>query len=227
MVSAESEPLADQKNALRGAMRQRRDRLPEADRERAEILAATRLEELPEILESIERRAVLAGYAAVRRELDPARALEWARERGARIAWPRIDDGGRPRLRLHLATGSSSLRPGRFGIPEPDAASLEVAAGEVALMIVPGLAFDRAGHRLGFGGGYYDELLRGEAGAPRPTFVIGLGYDFQLVDDCPANDRDARVDCVVTDARVVRCAAAPAPQPAPAATPPARGRTDA
>jgi 5-formyltetrahydrofolate cyclo-ligase len=69
---------------------------------------------------------------------------------------------------------------------------------------VPGLAFDGRGNRLGFGGGYYDEWLAAAADR-RPGLVVGLGYDFQVVDACPADERDARVDCVVTDARVIRC----------------------
>lgn len=110
---------------------------------------------------------------------------------------------GSQRLTFHLASGGD-LRPGRFGIDEPDASCPEVQAGDVAVMIVPGLAFDGAGRRLGFGGGYYDGVLAPEGGR-RPLFVVGLGYDFQIVATCPADGRDARVDCVVTDTRVIRC----------------------
>jgi 5-formyltetrahydrofolate cyclo-ligase len=115
----------------------------------------------------------------------------------------RRQGGGRPRIRFHLAA-LSDLRPGRWGIQEPDAQCPEVRAADVAVMIVPGLAFDASGRRLGFGGGYYDEVLAGQ-GTGRPRLVVGLGYDFQVVDVCPADEHDARVDCVVTDARVIRC----------------------
>ena len=109
-------------------------------------------------------------------------------------------------LRLHLAA-SGDLRAGRYDIQEPDAGAPGVAPGDGAVMVVPGLAFDAAGRRLGFGGGYYDELLAGRA-TGQPPFVVGFGYDFQVVDTCPADERDVRVDCVVTEARVIQCGAA-------------------
>jgi 5-formyltetrahydrofolate cyclo-ligase len=71
-------------------------------------------------------------------------------------------------------------------------------------MILPGLAFDRDGRRLGYGGGYYDEAV-GRLRAAGRGFLVALGYDFQLVERCPAGDGDVTVDCVVTDAQVVRC----------------------
>jgi 5-formyltetrahydrofolate cyclo-ligase len=74
------------------------------------------------------------------------------------------------------------------------------------VILLPGLAFDQEGHRLGYGGGYYDEvgaLVRREGKA----LLVGLGFDFQLVDRCPAADGDVDIDRVVTDARVVRCRA--------------------
>jgi 5-formyltetrahydrofolate cyclo-ligase len=194
-------------------MGQRRTRIPDDERARAAAAVAGRLAALPELRAATDGQAVLAGFVAIRRELDPEIALAQARARGGRLAWPRVDDGGSPRLRFHLAA-RAELRPGRFGIPEPDASSPEVPASEIAVVIVPGLAFDSTGHRLGFGGGYYDEVLHDEDGgsgrlATRPRFVIGVGYDFQVVDACPAGERDARVDCIVTDARVIRCPASP------------------
>jgi 5-formyltetrahydrofolate cyclo-ligase len=110
-------------------------------------------------------------------------------------------------LRLHVTGSAVELVRGRFGIDEPGGTTPEVAPAEVAVMVVPGLAFDAAGRRLGFGGGYYDELLAAPTDlARRPAFVVGFGYDFQVVDNCPADERDGRVDCVVTEARVIHCA---------------------
>ena len=94
--------------------------------------------------------------------------------------------------------------PGPFGILEPDRGAPEVPLERIDLFLVPGLAFDGQGHRLGFGGGYYDEigaLLR----AAGRGLMIGLGFDFQLVESCPAGEGDVSLDCLVTDARVVRC----------------------
>jgi 5-formyltetrahydrofolate cyclo-ligase len=84
-----------------------------------------------------------------------------------------------------------------------------VSIGQLDLVIVPGLAFDAQGGRLGFGGGYYDGALAAARGAGRPA-LIGLAYDFQIVDACPVGPGDLPVDLVVTEARVLRRAAAPA-----------------
>src|SRR3569623_1585019 len=91
--------------------------------------------------------------------------------------------------------------PERQGAARAAADLPEVGAGDIDLMLVPGLAFDGAGHRLGTGGGYYDEWLE-QAGPARPH-VVGLAYAFQVVDACPSEPRDQTVDAVVTAARVL------------------------
>ena len=199
-------------------MSERRSHLDAGVRAEAARAAGERLLALPELQQAGARGAVVAGFVATRGELDPTPVLDEVRRAGGRVALPRVTDG-RPRLRFHVADGAS-LRPGRFGILEPDSACPEVASADVALMIVPGLAFDGAGHRLGFGGGYYDEVLgAGDGGlaAPgatpsaRPACVVAYAYDFQVVDACPATERDAQVDCIVTDRRVIRCASGTPP----------------
>src|SRR5450432_669340 len=225
MASAELAALADQKRALRRVMGERGERVAADERVREAAAAGVSdlLGHLPEWQSASRRGAGIAAFAAVRGEIDPAAALTAARLAGARLAFPRVPRAGeadqaavsgapRPRLRLHLA-GLEDLRPGRFGIPEPAVTSPELEPEEIAVMLVPGLAFDRLGNRLGFGGGYYDEWLTGggpvpegaSAKARRPGLVVGVGYDFQLVEACPAGPHDARVDCVVTPARVIRC----------------------
>jgi 5-formyltetrahydrofolate cyclo-ligase len=211
MASAESADLSDQKRALRRAMADGRSGMGAGERVRAAERITERLVALPEVLDAVDRGACVAGFAATAGEIDPARALAELRLGGARVAFPRVSAAdevpapgvGRPRLHFHVA-GPGELQRGRFGILEPAATAPEVVADDIAVMLVPGLAFDARGRRLGFGGGYYDEWLIAAA-TRRPGAVVGLGYDFQVVDACPAGERDARVDCVVTEARVIRC----------------------
>ncbi len=101
------------------------------------------------------------------------------------------------------------MAPGPYGLLEPLASAPEVGAEAIDVMILPGLAFDRQGRRLGYGGGYYDEAA-GRLRAAGRGFLVGVAYDFQIVDDCPAGAADVGVDCVVTERRVVRCAGGPA-----------------
>jgi 5-formyltetrahydrofolate cyclo-ligase len=106
-----------------------------------------------------------------------------------------------PRLRFHVIGPDVRLQAGRFGLSEPPATAPELRAGDMAVMLVPGLAFDAAGRRVGFGGGYYDGVIdEARAGG---AAVIGFAYDFQIVDRCPAGADDRAVDSVVTDARVI------------------------
>jgi 5-formyltetrahydrofolate cyclo-ligase len=193
-----SAALAGAKGALRRAMRERRDALEPEEREALTVAAIERLVALP-VLAGVGK-GVVAGYIAFGGELSPAGALAYVRDVGGTVALPRVCDAV-PRLRFHRQESGVRLRKGRFGIKEPPETSPEVRPGEVAVMIVPGLAFDAAGRRVGFGGGYYDGVIdEARAGG---AVLIGFAYDFQIVDTCPAGPDDRSVDLIVTDARVI------------------------
>jgi len=189
-------------------MRDRRGALSEAQRREASEAAARALVALPE-LGDVRGRAV-AGYAAVRGELDPAPALAALVGQGARVHLPRVGAGACELAFCPVAPGDV-LRAGAFGIPEPAAVSDEVEARALDIVIVPGLAFDAGGGRVGSGGGYYDAALAGVPATERPM-LIGVGYDFQIVDRCPVTDADVGVDVVVTETRVLRCGGGDAPK---------------
>jgi len=197
--------LVEEKRVLRRAMSDRRAALAPEERADRSRQAARRLAEMPELAGA---RAV-AGFLAVRSEIDPAEALAEVGRRGATVVYPRVS-AGQPRLRFHWVAGPDDLRPGAYGILEPQEACPEVAPRDLDVILLPGLAFDAAGRRLGYGGGYYDEvggLVRREGRA----LLLGVGFDFQVIDRCPAGDGDVTIDGVVTDARVVRCRGEAAP----------------
>jgi 5-formyltetrahydrofolate cyclo-ligase len=189
-------------------MGERRAGLPAAERLARSNAAAARLLALPE-LASVAGR-MIAGYVAVKGELDPASALAYVAAHGGQVALPRVCAEA-PRLRFHeIEAGAAPPLPsGPFGLCEPDAARPEVPIGQLDFVIVPGLAFDARGGRLGFGGGYYDGALATARAGGRPA-LIGLAYDFQIVDACPVGPGDLPVDLVVTEARVLRRPASPA-----------------
>ena len=89
---------------------------------------------------------------------------------------------------------------GRFGILEPIEA-MKTAYKNIGLVLVPGIAFDMQGHRIGYGFGYYDKFLRK---VPK-SIKIGLCFDFQVVDKIPNEEHDVAVDFVVTDERIIEC----------------------
>ncbi len=205
MAPPSSPDLSDQKRALRREMSERRAALSDDERRARSAAATARLLALPELAEAAGR--TIAGYVAAKGEIDPAEALARLAADGATVALPRVSAAA-PRLRFHRAP-IDGLVPGRFGLMEPAASTPEVAVDALDVVIVPGLAFDDAGHRLGFGGGYYDGGFADRPGA-RHAPRIGLAYDFQVVARCPAGDGDVGVDVVVTDARVLRAGAGPA-----------------
>lgn len=194
----------DDKQALRADLRGRRQALDPATRAERSRAACARLRALSEF----ERAGTVAGFVALadRGEIDPGGALDEVWRRGGSVVLPRVTATA-PRLRFHSVERGAALRPGGFGLREPDAGWPEVAAGDVDVFVVPGLAFDAGGGRLGYGRGYYDEIARTvrRSGRPGRPLLVGFGYDFQVVDRVPVGPDDAPVDCVVTDARTMRC----------------------
>jgi 5-formyltetrahydrofolate cyclo-ligase len=96
----------------------------------------------------------------------------------------------------HLAT---EIVAGKFGVREPAATCAEIAFDKFDLMLVPGMAFDLTGNRLGRGRGFYDRLLVETSG-----IKCGVGYDFQLLEKIPVEPHDAKVNFIVTPDRLVR-----------------------
>ena len=140
---------------------------------------------------------VVSFYAAGGGEVDPRPLAREALRRGVTVCYPRVE--GRGRLSFRRVRRLSDLAAGALRIFAPRADSPRVPARRIALFLVPGLAFDASGGRLGRGGGYYDAALRG-----MPGLKVGLGYDFQLVGRVPRTRRDVRLDLVVTESAVHR-----------------------
>ena len=131
----------------------------------------------------------LALYSAIHNEVLTEMVASCALEAGKRVAYPRVAGEA---LEFFEISGPEDLAPGSFGVPEPtggDRLSLAV----LDLVVVPGIVFDRTGHRLGYGRGYYDRAL----GGCRPDCKkVGFAYGFQLVDSLPsveAHDRTLSV----------------------------------
>lgn len=187
-----AEELAATKAALRAsALRARRD-LSAGERQRAAERAVTRLAALPEV----HRARVVLLYAAMRDELDPAGLLPILAERGVRSVFPRVRGDG---LELAAASDPRSLRPGYRGIREPVGPAFDPELVDVA--VVPGVAFDVTGGRIGQGGGHYDRLL---PQLSERSLRIGACFACQVVPRVPRGGHDALVDVVVTERAAYR-----------------------
>jgi 5-formyltetrahydrofolate cyclo-ligase len=94
----------------------------------------------------------------------------------------------------------SELEPGYFGVPEPVDKCPEVDTGDIDLVIMPGIAFDREGGRIGYGGGFYDRFL---IKMERKVDRIAPAYDFQVVDEVPVDLWDIRIDGIITNREII------------------------
>lgn len=151
-------------------------------------------------LDSFAGADVISAYVPLRFEIDPGLAVERARKHGRTIALPRVDPATRE-LTLHRYEPADELEESAFAVREPLVGAPKVDPLAVDVVLVPGLAFDLSGHRLGYGQGFYDRLLPRTSRAQR----IALAFDFQLLAEVPTFPHDVPVDYVVTDRRVLRC----------------------
>lgn len=187
------------KSSLRKSILAVRDALASEDVRRASLRAAALVEGLDPWRSA---REVLV-YFAFRGEMDAAPLLEHLLSRGTRVLAPRCRPGETGVLDVACISCLSELAPGAYGIlePHPDhCPPLAAFAPDVAL--IPAVAFDRKGGRLGFGQGYYDRLLAGPEF--ESTYLIGLAHEFQVVEHLPLDPWDRPVHAVVTQSEVIR-----------------------
>lgn len=184
---------AEQKAALRSAALAARDRAAAAAGPKAPLMIARRL--LGDFV--FMKGAIIAGYAAVRGEADPFPLMAALANQGHALCLPQTLE---ETLVFRAWKPGDPLVVGRFNIPEPDAKAKERRPD---LVLVPLLAFDRHGYRLGYGGGFYDRYLS-EHRAKRTIRAIGIAYAGQKVDELPREPTDEPLDAVVTEESVIR-----------------------
>jgi 5-formyltetrahydrofolate cyclo-ligase len=183
-----SEDLVRRKAELRALLLTRRRAAAGSD---AAVAVADRL--LDEI--GVPQAAVVSGYWPLAGELDPRPCLRRLAARGQRLALPRMQGQDRP-LAFHAWRWDDPLALGRFGVMEPDPAQPLVTPD---VLLVPLLGFDRRGHRLGYGKGYYDRTLRALREGGAAPLAIGLAFALQEVGDVPVGPADQPLDAVVTE----------------------------
>lgn len=142
----------------------------------------------------------VALYAAIGAELPTARLHGALTAAGATVAYPLVGRG-RPTLSFHVVADPAALVPtGRYRIPSPvPGAHREVPLEALDLVVVPGIAYDRQGMRLGYGAGYYDRTV----GRLAPARLAGLGYDLQVVEAIPSGPHDLRLGAIATESGVL------------------------
>ncbi len=173
------------KKELRNWVRQRKKEMTEEEVCRKSALLARKLFAAP----FYQKASVIYGYLSYNQEVRTLPILARALEDGKRVAVPKVYG---EEMRFVYLSDLSQVVPGYRGIPEP-AVDTPVARDPAALVLMPGLAFDEAGHRIGYGGGFYDRFLALEPEHP----TVALCYDFQVFPALETQAHDIPVDYVL------------------------------
>jgi 5-formyltetrahydrofolate cyclo-ligase len=179
----------DPKAVLRREAMARRDALPaDARKAAAEIIAARKFPL------AVAPGTIVSGFMPLKSEINPLPLLRTLADAGAQLALPVVAGRGEP-LIMRAWHWGVPLIEGVWGIREPKPEAAEV---EPDILLVPLLAFDRAGHRIGYGAGYYDLTMTGLR-AHKAITAIGIAFADQEIPLVPATPRDARLDLVLTE----------------------------
>ncbi len=190
----DSTRLFPDKKSLRAQCLAARERIAPDEAKAASLEVAKHLLNL--ILDSV---AVVAGYRAVRGELDVFEAMARLSGRGHELCLPVVVAPREPLIFRRWRIGHA-LEIGPYGIEIPPAAEPELIPGAV---IVPLAAFDKAGHRLGYGAGFYDATIHRLRQSQKNVQIIGVAFTAQQVEHIPAEPHDERLGAVVTEKGIV------------------------
>jgi 5-formyltetrahydrofolate cyclo-ligase len=183
------------KSQLRQDMRRRRQALEPLSQRAAAEAATNHLTRLP----AWPGARRIALYLASDGEVDTRPLAARCRDSGKQLFLPVIDQ--RNLLQFAEWVDGVELLPNRYGIPEPPDSSARCPAAELDILVLPLVAWDRGGGRLGMGGGFYDRALAGIDG----PVLVGLAHALQEVPQVPRDDWDITLDFVATDSDLHQC----------------------
>ena len=188
-----ADQIPRQKELLRNEALARRDASPPTQRQAAaETIAARKFPV------AIARGAVVSGFMPMKSEINPLPLLKRLAAEGAKLALPVVAGRGKPLIMRAWEFGGP-LDAGVWGIRQPKADAPEI---DPDILIVPLAAFDRSGHRIGYGAGYYDMTITRLRGM-KSVVAIGIGFAAQEIPRVPATERDARLDLVLTEREII------------------------
>lgn len=179
------EEALELKKNLRCDMKARRNALTDEEKKHAAANCLSKLKELPEFMNA----DWIYAYIACRNELETAYIISWCLSYGKHVAVPKVQGEF---MHFYEITALSDCVPGAFGILEP-AGEEKDRITTPGFMLVPGLAFDKNGNRLGYGGGFYDKYLASH----EEIITAALGYDFQIVEKVPSEPHDKKMDYLI------------------------------
>lgn len=201
---------ADPRQSLRRTMRQRRATLSARERMKASQMVAEHVLSMVEL----QTPCVVAVYWAMRSELPLLHAVSALQRVGHQLCLPMVQADFT--LRFGAWRPGDAVKANQFGIPEPDIDVRNVfAPQQLDVILVPLLAFDTAGGRIGSGAGFYDRSFAFLSQRARPSrpLLVGVGYALQQVAALPVAEWDVPLDAVVTEDELIRCSSLRLPEP--------------
>lgn len=196
--------MREQKRRIRRQMEAARNEMTQTRREQASSLIGGYAIQLVEQLCKGNEQPTMFSYVPFRSEVDVTPVIQWAWGAGIRVVVPRVDRAA-GEMTLHRIDSFRQLVPGEWGISEPtkELPPFDCMEG-IHVVLVPGLAFDRAGGRLGYGKGFYDRFVHRYdlLGLNRPV-LAGVCFDVQIVDSLPVEQHDLRVRHVISESGIL------------------------
>jgi 5-formyltetrahydrofolate cyclo-ligase len=184
--------MRELKNSIRQILRHRKDSIGPEDRlEKSDLICR-------HLMKQIRDGETVMVYTSKDKEVNTADLITTLIERGNPVVVPVIvkEDVS---LRLSYLRSLSSLVPSTFGVPEPVGNEIPATSGDVDLIILPMLGFDRTGRRIGYGAGYYDRFLAKN----QKLRKIGIAFACQEYENLPADEHDITMDSIITEEGIV------------------------
>jgi 5-formyltetrahydrofolate cyclo-ligase len=188
--------LLSAKRAIRERVLDQRANLTEQQRAEKSAAICTAIAGIQEFASA---KSILF-FMPFRGEVDIVPLLNHALERGCTCALPKCGKDRSLKL-FAISDLDRDISPGKWEIPEPKDCLSEYTCDDFSVIIVPGVAFDRQGRRVGYGAGYYDRLLS----AGRDVLKVAPAYAFQVVSELPHEQHDVPVDIIVTEEEIIDC----------------------
>jgi len=188
-----SDAVSELKSLIRKDALLRRDALPAAERANAAETIAARPFPV-----TITSGTIVSGFSPLKTEINPIPLMRNLADRGAQLALPVVAGRGKPLIMRAWSFGAP-LDAGIWDIREPTPDAPEVVPD---ILLVPLLAFDRSGHRIGYGAGYYDMTIAALRRV-KPIVAAGIAFAAQEIDAVPVTPRDARLDLVLTERETI------------------------
>ena len=191
-----SEALQADKKKMREVILRQRDAMSPSARTSASRVILEKICALPQY----GNAKVVLTYMGFGTEIETQPFFERIIADGKIVALPRVDRATQT-LILHSARGVTDLLTSKYGILEPSTDAPVVAVTSVDFVLMPGVAFDRNGNRLGYGRGYYDKLM---SSANLALARVAAGFSCQIVDSVPVGPQDKKVDCIITENEIIK-----------------------